>query len=210
VKLPTAHDIEQLHKKYTPSNELLDLVFTHSQIVWDIAHRLITDNDLPVDSGMVRVGCLLHDIGVYAVLNPGQSSGNKLPYITHGIHGEAILKAEGFQETIWRFASCHTGVGLTKQDIYTQNLPLPPQDYIAKTPEEALVMYADKFHSKTDPPLFNSYEWYRADIARFGKDKVTALEHLAQQFGIPDLAPLVSQYQSRERSLTGQQAATKS
>lgn len=51
---------------------------------------------------------------------------------------------------------CHTGVGLTKEDVLVQGLPLPPADYVAITPEERLVMYADKFHSKTTPPTFVS------------------------------------------------------
>ncbi len=37
-----------------------------------------------------------------------------------------------------------------------QNLPVPPADYLAETPEERLVMYADKFHSKSHPGRFLS------------------------------------------------------
>lgn len=61
--------------------------------------------------------------------------------------GEAILKSEGFPEKLWRFASHHTGVGLTR-DVINQKLPLPEADYLVETDEELLVMYADKFHSK--------------------------------------------------------------
>lgn len=61
-------------------------------------------------------------------------------YITHGTEGERILKEEGLPENLWRFAAHHTGVGLSKQDIINQHLPLPAADYFAETDEELLVM----------------------------------------------------------------------
>lgn len=190
----TLDDIIALHKKYAPSDEVYDLVFMHSQIVLDIAMRLIEKNKLGVDAELVRIGALLHDIGVHPLFG---TDGKLLPdvhYVSHGIEGEKILKNEGLPEEIWRFASHHTGVGLSAQDVLDQKLPLPPADYFADTDEELLIMYADKFHSKTTPPYFNSYEWYRKDVARFGPDKVVKLDQMAEKFGIPDLQPLSGKY----------------
>jgi len=115
-------------------------------------------------------------------------------YITHGVRGEAILKDEGFPEVIWRYASHHTGVGLTKQDITSQNLPLPLQDYEADTKEEELIMYVDKFHSKVIPPCFNTYEYYKKAVAKFGQEKAEKFEQMAQEFGVPDLTLLIAKY----------------
>jgi uncharacterized protein len=190
----TLSEIQALHKKYAPSDEVYDLVFIHCQIIHDIAEQLIAKNGLNVDTELVRIGCLLHDIGVHPLFGEDGKLRPGVNYITHGTEGEAILKAEGFPEAIWRFCSHHTGVGLSKQDIVTQELPLPAADYLADTDEELLIMYADKFHSKTTPPYFNSFEWYRQDIARFGSDKVRKFEEMAEKFGVPDLKPLAEKF----------------
>ena len=199
MQLPNLEQIEVLHKKYAPTPEVLELVFTHCKIVNDVAQQLIAANNLKVDAELVKFGCLLHDIGVYPLFDKDGTEREDLHYITHGVRGEEILKSEGFPETIWRYASHHTGVGLTKHDIVSQNLPLLEQDYVAETPEEELVMYADKFHSKTEPPYFNPYEWYRRYAAKFGEDKVQRFELMAQKFGVPNLAPLIEQYGHQSR-----------
>jgi uncharacterized protein len=194
MKLPSTQQIESLHKKYAPTPKILQLVLTHCRIVNDVAQQLILKNALAVDARLVEVGCLLHDIGVYPLFDENGRQRENLHYITHGVRGEAILKQEGFSEAIWRFASHRTGVGLTSFDISNQKLPLPAEDYEAETPEEALIMYADKFHSKTEPPYFNSYQWYTKYVAKFGHDKAEKFEHMAQEFGIPDLSSLIEKY----------------
>ncbi len=187
-------DIIALHKKYAPSDIVYDLVFTHCRIVCDIAMQLIDSNDLKVDRELVQAGALLHDIGVYPLFEAEGSLRKGVHYITHGTEGERILKQESVPDAIWRFAAHHTGVGLTKEDVINQKLPLPMADYLAETDEELLIMYADKFHSKTTPPYFNSYEWYKKDIARFGSDKVAKFEAMAAKFGKPDLGQLSNNY----------------
>ena len=187
-------DIIALHKQYALSPATFDLVFTHCQIVCDIALQLLAQRPQAIDVDLVKTGCLLHDIGVYPLFDAHNQLRKDRNYVSHGIEGEKILKKNGFPQTIQRIASHHTGVGLTKQDIIDQKLPLPSQDYVAETPEERLVMYADKFHSKTTPPYFNSFDWYVADVARFGQDKVAAFLKLADEFGKPDLAALSQKY----------------
>jgi uncharacterized protein len=190
----TLSEIQALHKKYAPCDEVYNLVFIHCQIVCDIAEQLITNGTFHVNVELVRTGCLLHDVGVHPLFGADGKQRSDINYITHGTEGEAILRAEGFPEAIWRFCSHHTGVGLTKEDVIKQNLPLPVTDYLADTDEELLIMYADKFHSKTTPPYFNSFEWYKQDVARFGADKVLRFEKMAEKFGIPNLEPLAKKY----------------
>jgi uncharacterized protein len=187
-------EIETLHKKYAPSDLVFDVVFVHCQIVKDIAEQLIAKSGLSVDADLVRTGCLLHDIGVYPLFDADNHKLAGRAYLTHGIEGESILKAEGMPRELWRIASHHTGVGLTADDISNGNLPLPVEDYFAETIEEELIMYADKFHSKTTPPYFNSFEWYKQDIAQFGEDKVRKFEAMAEKFGLPDLDILSEKY----------------
>jgi uncharacterized protein len=118
-------------------------------------------------------------------------------YIQHGVLGHQLLAEEGLPGELCRFASHHTGVGLTRQDVARQGLPLPPGDYLADTPEEAMVMYADKFHSKSVPPKFLTSGAYAASLLRFGPDKVAVFAALRAALGEPDVAALAREYRQR-------------
>jgi uncharacterized protein len=186
VRIPGPEEIRALHQKHAPTTEAFELVHTHCEIVWSIAEQLISASRLDVDDELVRAGCLLHDIGVYRLYGDGGrlDHGN---YIRHGLLGHELLAGEGFPEPLCRFCSHHTGVGVTKDDVLRQGLPIPPADYLAVTREERLVMYADKFHSKSRPSAFLSPDAYAAHVRRFGEEKVTAFEALRAEFGDPDL-----------------------
>ncbi|MCA6091371.1 HD domain-containing protein [Streptomyces sp. SCA3-4] len=193
MMLPTVDDIRALHEKYAPTRELLDLVYTHCEIVWRVAEQLLAADGHRLDAGLVRAGALLHDIGVYRLYD---DAGRRRPdeYIRHGVLGDEILRQEGFPAGLRRFCSCHTGVGLTRQDVEQQGLPLPVADYVAESGEEQLVMYADKFHTKATPPAFLSFDAYAAYVGRFGTEKVAAFHALRDRFGEPDLALLSARY----------------
>jgi uncharacterized protein len=187
TQLPTPVAIEFLHRQTAGNAERFELVFTHCQIVWAIAEQLITSYQLEVDAELVRVGALLHDIGVY-VLEPNE------PYIRHGAVGAWMLQKNGYPDSLCRFASCHTGVGLSRHDIEAEHLPLPPADFTAKTPEERLVMYADKYHSKTVPPRFNSVGSIQKELGKYGEDKIERFKQLMAEFGVPDLKALAQEF----------------
>jgi uncharacterized protein len=55
-------------------------------------------------------------------------------------------------------------------------------------------MYADKFHSKSQPPHFNASGTYRRYVSQFGSGNAAAFDALAERFGEPDLAPLSQKY----------------
>ncbi|MEU4346193.1 HD domain-containing protein [Streptomyces sp. NPDC023838] len=186
-------EIRELHEKHAPTQEAYALVWTHCEIVWQIAEGLLDRSGAELDRELVRAGCLLHDIGVYRLYD---STGrlDYANYVRHGVLGHHLLAEEGLPEHLCRFCSCHTGVGLTKHDIEHQQLPLPPADYLAETAEERLVMYADKFHSKTTPPRFLTPDSYAARVSRFGPDKTMAFQELRAVFGDPDLDRLVTAY----------------
>ncbi|MFJ1806884.1 MULTISPECIES: HD domain-containing protein [unclassified Streptomyces] len=191
--LPTVDEVRALHERYAPSREALDLVFTHCEIVCGIAEQLATRTDLPLDADLVRIGALLHDVGVYRLYDrAGRLDHHN--YIRHGVLGHEILREEGFPERLRRFCSCHTGVGLTRHDIRKQGLAIPEADYLAETVEEQLVMYADKFHSKTTPPTFLSADSYATHVEKFGADKVHAFGLLRARFGEPDLTSARARY----------------
>jgi uncharacterized protein len=195
MRIPTDEEILRLHEKHAPTADALDLVYTHCLIVCGIVDQLhsrsAAGRELDVD--LARAGSLLHDIGVYRLYDDAGhlDRGN---YIRHGILGYELLQEEGFPEAICRFASHHTGVGLTRDDVIIQRLPLPPADYLAETGEELLVMYADKFHSKKTPPVFFTAPAYAARVRRFGPEKVAAFQAMRATFGDPDLAPFIAAY----------------
>lgn len=193
MNLPNIDEIYDLHQTYAPTNNVRESVWAHSQIVSQIALDL-ADKIPSLDAGLVQRGALLHDIGVYALFEEGTADMSQ-PYITHGVRGYELLKDEGFDESLCRFALLHTGVGITKEDVQRQSLPIPARDYVAETDEERLVMYADKFHSKKTPPTFNSAKWYRDYLmTNFGEQKVHTFDELVHEFGKPDLQPLKEQY----------------
>ncbi|MEU9568808.1 HD domain-containing protein [Streptomyces massasporeus] len=186
MRIPDPAEIRALHEKCAPTAEAFTLVHTHCEIVWGIAEQLLSAPHLAhLDADLVRAGCLLHDIGVYRLYD-AEGGLDHRNYIRHGLLGHEILEAEGFPEALRRFCSHHTGVGLTRHDIVRQGLPLPPADYVAETAEERLVMYADKFHTKSRPSTFLSPDEYAAHVRRFGEHKVIAFQALRAEFGDPD------------------------
>jgi uncharacterized protein len=198
MRIPTDEEILGLHEKHAPTAKAFDLVYTHCVIVCGIAEqlhsRLVAGQEIDID--LARAGALLHDVGVYRLYDKaGNLDGGN--YIRHGILGYELLQEEGFPEAICRFASHHTGVGLTRDDVISQGLPLPPADYLAETAEERLVMYADKFHSKKSPPVFLTAPAYAASVRRFGAEKVAAFQAMRATFGEPDLEELSAAYGHR-------------
>ncbi|MEO6509083.1 MAG: HD domain-containing protein [Patescibacteria group bacterium] len=196
MNLPSEQQIYELHKKICPaeSKQLLDIVWNHCVIVKDIS-MLVVDyleqHRIDVNRELVVVGALVHDVGVYKCLN--NKNERLQPYIRHGVEGESILLEEGYPYKIARFASHHTGVGITIEDIENQNLPLNKDDYIPVTLEEEVVAYADKFHSKK--PCFNSYESQQEALAHHNGDNTVKLTTFKKKFGIPDLTELKKQYE---------------
>jgi uncharacterized protein len=195
MRIPTDKEILVLHEKHAPTRRAFDLVYTHCRIVCDIAGQLRSQPGpgLDIDLGLARAGSLLHDIGVYRLYDVAGNL-DHANYIQHGLLGYELLHGAGFPEAICRFASHHTGVGISREDVLTQRLPIPPADYLAETGEEQLVMYADKFHSKSAPPVFRTAPECAARLRRFGEEKVKAFQALRDTFGEPDLAPLSESY----------------
>jgi uncharacterized protein len=180
MEIPTDGEILALHREYAPSRAAFELVHEHCRLVCSIAEQFFAGVDL--DTDLVRAGALLHDIGVYRL--------ESTAYIRHGVLGHELLASLGFPVELCRFASCHTGVGITRDDVLRQSLPIPVDDYLPRTVEEELVLYADKFHSKRRPPVFLTGDTYATEVARFGTDKVLRFAALRDRYGDPSLGGL--------------------
>ncbi|WP_329003809.1 HDIG domain-containing protein [Kribbella sp. NBC_00709] len=180
MQVPTDGEIRALHRAYAPDRAAFEIVYEHCRLVCALAEQFFAGLD--IDTDLVRAGALLHDIGVHRL--------DSSAYVRHGVLGHELLASLGFPVEICRFASCHTGVGITRDDVVRQALPIPVDDYLPRTPEEELVLYADKFHSKRTPPVFVSGDTYAEEVARFGPDKVLRFGALRDRYGDPSLDAL--------------------
>jgi uncharacterized protein len=126
--------ITLLHQ-YAPDKASLEHVLNHSQRV--SAHCLFLTQSLSgFDRNFLETAALLHDIGRF--IHPPKSP----QAILHGLAGGKILRQEGLPRHA-RVAECHIGIGISRQDILDQGLPLPFQDFLPETPEEMIITYAD-------------------------------------------------------------------
>lgn len=167
---------------------------------------------MAVDEQLVNQGALLHDIGIGRTDAPGILCEGSEPYICHGTIGAQMLRemiAEASRESrlsrssrdsrpysisddftrleqIARICERHTGAGLTKEDIVSQNLPIEPvRDLVPETLEEKLVCLADKFYSKSgDPGKEKSLDRVKRSMMKFGADSMARFDNLCSTFYI--------------------------
>jgi uncharacterized protein len=186
--------IKALHQKYAIipfPDKAVDLVWTHSQIVMEIARQLARNyaekSGETIDYDLIKTGALVHDIGSYKCFGD-----KKYPYILHGIFGREILLNEGYSPQIADCAASHVGVGITTKEIKERKMPLPIADYLPQTLEEELICYADKFHSKS--PKFDEFTEIEAEVKKYGREPFKRLIKLHDKFGLPDLTVLKEKY----------------
>lgn len=194
--------IRELHRSCAPNLAAFGLLWTHCRIVALLARnfarryarRAKRQGLSEPNEQLVVVGGLLHDIGVYRVFTADGTTFDQNRYLFHGLEGWLILHENGFGEQIADFARHHTGVGITRRDVLDEGLRLPVDDYSPRTLEEELVMYADKFHTKSNPPTFVSLSAARRSVYRFGETKARRLDRFAEKFGEPNLEELAAAY----------------
>lgn len=192
-----------LHKKYAANETVLDLVWTHSNIIAEVALYLLDHYDFDkseLTREVVIQAALLHEIGVYICGGfewiPGQHQ-TTYPYIQHGIVGAWILQQEGYANPVVQAAFCHTGMGLTAADIRAHGLQLPEIDMLPQNTFQQFMTYVSKFHSKT--PQFRTNDDIRKSLGHFGPEKVALFEQLEKTFGIPNLEAIQEKYAAWEK-----------
>lgn len=205
-----------LHKKYAQSEMLLDLVWTHSNIMVDIALHILDKHDFNKNDltreFVIQAG-LLMEIGVYLCGGyewmPGQPPSDK-PYVQHGVIGAWILQQEGYSPQVIQVAHSHSGVGVTAEDVRNFGLDLPEADYVPRSQLQKLMSYSAKFHSKA--PKFKTIEDIKQSLMKFGQPKIERFDELMSEFGEPDLTEIRAKYESwhkgfiyqRDQMMTGQ------
>lgn len=182
--------ISHFYPKDTPLRRLLIL---HSEKVRDKALAILNEAKAAhpsplwdtIDEQLVNDGALLHDIGIGRTHAPGILCEGKEPYICHGTIGAEMLRSfDASLEPLARICERHTGSGLTREDILSQNLPISPvRDLLPETLEEQLVCLADKFFSKSgDPAKEKDFERIKRSMMKFGTDSMKRFEALCDTF----------------------------
>ncbi len=161
-----------IDKYYPEDNALRHILITHSTLVMERAVRICDAHpELGINRQFVIEAAMLHDIGIFKCNAPSIHCTGDAPYICHGRIGAELLRAEGYPMHA-RVCERHTGAGLAKQEIVSQHLPLPEQDFLPETIEEKLICYADKFYSKSHLEHQKSIEEAVRSLQKFGEEGV--------------------------------------
>jgi uncharacterized protein len=172
--------IDDLYPKGSMSAEIL---LAHSIQVRDkalaVARRVTR---LRPDTTFIAEAAMLHDIGIYQTAAAGIGCHGTQAYIRHGIIGRNVLENYGLHQHAL-VCERHIGVGITRSDIESQGLPLPPRDMLPVSIEEQIISYADAFFSKTNGGCEHSLAEVLASLAGFGRDKVNQFMQWHRRFG---------------------------
>ncbi len=135
---------------YYEGSDLYKTLMNHSRIV---THRSVeiaeTLSELSPDIKFIEKAAMLHDIGIYLTKAGSIGCNGKYAYICHGYLGRKVLDNLGLPSEYGLVCERHTGAGITKENIESNNLPLPHRDMVPKTLEEKIICVADKYHSKS-------------------------------------------------------------
>lgn len=159
-----------INKYYPQQDELRHILMVHSRKVADRTLRISACHpELHLDNAFLEEAAMLHDLGIFRCDAPGICCMGTEPYICHGRLGAEIMRGEGYPRHA-RVCERHTGAGLTVDDIVSQQLPLPHEDFLPESMEEQVICYADKFYSKSHLEREKTFEQAQKSIARFGND----------------------------------------
>ncbi len=170
-------------KYYNENEKARNILLTHSRMVCDKALSIVQAHpELNADVETIKLGSMLHDIGIIKTNAPKIFCYGLHPYICHGVLGREILESEGLHE-LALISERHTGAGLSKEEIIQQNLPLPHRDMLPKSIEEKIICFADKFYSKSgEPTKEKSLKKIRKDMAKYGQAQLERFNILCELF----------------------------
>lgn len=154
---------------YPPKAELYRILVNHSSIVVqksiEIAEHL---SFLDPDVEFIKTAAMLHDIGIFKTRAQSIGCTGTDPYVRHGYLGRKLLDELGLPSEYGLVCERHTGAGITKDNIVSNNLPLPQRDMVPVSLEEKIICIADKYHSK-NPKSSDQKMTVEKIIASLGK-----------------------------------------
>jgi uncharacterized protein len=173
---------EIIKKYYKEGSEVYAILLAHSMAVADKALEIIRMHpEWNLDKVFVYESALLHDIGICRTDAPKIHCFGTYPYICHGYLGAGMLRKEGMDKHAW-ICERHTGMGLTKENILKNRLPLPHRDMLPETVEEKLICFADKFYSKSKPDSEKTVDQIRNSLSKYGADSLNRWEEMVKLF----------------------------
>jgi uncharacterized protein len=173
-----------IHKYIPPDSPTYPIYLIHCQLVANKALTIAKRLQLSTKKqSFIEEAAMLHDIGIIRTNTPDIFCYGDLPYICHLSEGRAILEAEGLPRHAV-VAETHVGVGLTKEQIEAQGLPLPQRDMKPTTIEEEIISFADLFYSKNSEKLWREkpLKKVRENIAKRGNDQLAILDDWIKRF----------------------------
>ena len=175
--------IALIEKYYRKNSQAYDILISHSRQVakkaGEVAHRVAHLNP---DRDFIEEASLLHDIGMVRTRTPQFGCYGKHPYVCHGYLGRQMLEKEGLNRHAL-VCERHVGVGITRDDIMQQHLPVPDRDMMPQSVEEQIICYADKFFSKNGDGREKTVDEILVKLESYGKDKVQRFKQWVDLFG---------------------------
>lgn len=166
-------DIDKIIRKYYADNtKLYTLLMQHSKAVADKAMEVVVQKNLQnIDKDFLYEAAMLHDIGVFLCHAPDIYCYGTHQYLEHGYLGAELLRKEGLGK-LALVCERHIGVGLSKETIIKNMLPLPHKDMIPISLEEEVIAYADLFFSKSSVEKIFTPDEVRQKLAKHGEENV--------------------------------------
>ena len=129
-KLPSREQALQLLRENQCSAKVINHCKAVTKLVLETANAL-KERGLKIDSELVEVGALLHDIGR-----------SKTHTVHHAVVGAEIAKSAGLPDSVISIIKRHVGGGITASEA--KKLGWSEDVYVPITLEEKIVSYADK------------------------------------------------------------------
>jgi len=178
--------LKLIQKYYPTDSERYRILVTHGQMVrqksLELAERVA---HLKPDIQFLKEAAMLHDIAIFLTNAPEIDCNGKEHYLMHGPLGRDLLEKEGYPRHAL-VCDRHTGVGITKQDVIEQDLPLPLRDMMPISIEEKIICFADTFYRKDPENLKRpkSIEAVEQKMSEYGPDHIRRINEFRELFGV--------------------------
>ncbi len=175
--------IEKYYKRGSKAHKIL---LVHSEMVQQKALQLAERvGHLQPDIEFIEQAAMLHDIGIFLTHAPGIGCNGLHPYLLHGPLGRELLEKEDLPRHAL-VCDRHTGVGLSKEDIIQQELPLPHRDMLPVSIEEKIICFADLFFGKNPrkPHKEKDMDKITTTVANYGEHYLRRLQVFRDLFGV--------------------------
>jgi uncharacterized protein len=173
---------EILKKYYKEESDLYKILLEHSFCVADKSLYIAQMHpEMNLNKQFIYEAAILHDIGIFKTNAPDIYCFGEYPYICHGYLGSELLKKEGLPLHAL-VCERHTGVGLSRERIVANALPVPERDMLPVSLEEKLICFADKFYSKTHLNKEKPVEKVRKSLSKHGDEIVKKFDEWYKLF----------------------------